>query len=71
MAEWKPEAFYFPNVNTMPLSDHSPDIAPALNAVREELQAMVGRPVNMQAMQPWFLDMRADLQGTPYVFLGS
>jgi hypothetical protein len=71
MAEWKPEAFFFPNVNTMPLSDEMPDIAPRLNPVRVELQQMVGRPVNIQAMQKWFLDMRSELQGTPYVFLDA
>ncbi len=69
MAEWKQETFYFPNVNTMPLSDETPDVAPRLNPVRVELQQMVNRPVNMQAMQKWFLDMRSELQGTPYVFL--
>jgi hypothetical protein len=71
IAEWKPEAFYFPNVNTLPLGDDMPDIAPRLNPVRVELQQMVGRPVNIQAMQKWFLDLRSELQGTPYVFLDA
>jgi hypothetical protein len=71
MAEWKPEAFYFPNINTMPLSDETPDVAPRLNPLRVELQQMVNRPVNIQAMQKWFLDMRSELQGTPYVFLDA
>jgi hypothetical protein len=69
MAEWKTEAFFFPGVNTIPLSDETLDAAPRLNPVREELQQMVGRPVNIQAMQKWFLEMRSELQGTPYVFL--
>ena len=71
MAEWKPEAFFFPGVNTLPLSDENPDIAPRLEPVREELQRMVNRPVNIQAMQKWFLDMRSELQGTPYIFLDA
>jgi hypothetical protein len=71
MAEWQPEAFYFPNVNTFPLGDEMPDAAPRLNPTRVELQAMVERPVNIQAMQKWFLDMRSELQGTPYVFLDA
>ncbi len=71
MAEWKPEAFFFPNVNTFPLSDEMPDTAPHLNPTRVKLQAMVNRPVNIQAMQKWFLDMRSELQGTPYVFLDA
>ncbi|GAB4434731.1 MAG: hypothetical protein Kow00120_01220 [Anaerolineae bacterium] len=71
MAAWKPEAFYVPDVNTMPLSDSMPDIAPRFNHVREELQALVGRPVNMQAMPRWFLDLRYVVQGIPYVFLDS
>jgi hypothetical protein len=71
MAEWKPEAFFFPGVNTLPLSDEMPDIAPRLEPVRDELQRMVNRPVNIQAMQKWFLDMRSELQGTPYIFLDA
>jgi hypothetical protein len=30
---------------------------------------MVGRPVNIQVMSRWFLDLRAAVQGTPYVDL--
>lgn len=69
MSEWKEDAFYIPEVNTVPLSDKKSDIAPALNSTREELQEMVGRKVNIQAMTKWFLDLRYYLLGQPYLFL--
>ena len=69
MSEWAPNAFYIPEVNTMPLSDKMPDIAPRLNPVRVELQKMVGRPVNIQAMSKWFLELRHHLLGQPYLLL--
>lgn len=71
MAAWKPEAFYVPEINTMPLSDAMPDIAPRFEGIREELQELVGRPVNIQAMPKWFLDLRRVVQGIPYVFLDT
>lgn len=69
MKLWMDDAFYIVEVNTKPLGDKLPDIAPDLNPLREELQAMVGRPVNIQAMAKWFLDLRSRVQGTPYVAL--
>jgi hypothetical protein len=69
MSEWAPNAFYIPQVNTMPLSDEMPDIAPSLNPVRVELQKMIGRPVNIQAMSKWFLELRYRLLGQLYLIL--
>lgn len=69
MAKWSSKAFYIPGVNTMPLSDKMPDIAPALNPVRVALQQMVGRPVNFQAMPQWFLELRRLILGQPYMVL--
>ena len=69
MAEWRPEAFYLPGVNTMPLWDDARWVAPRLDESRTDLQSMVGRPVSLQAMARWFLDLRSGLQGTPYVML--
>jgi hypothetical protein len=69
MSEWAPNAFYIPEVNTMPLSDKMPDIAPSLNPIRVELQEMVGRPVNIQAMSKWFLELRRHLLGQPDLIL--
>jgi hypothetical protein len=72
MAAWEPEAFYLPGVNTQPLDDSAPDIAdPRLERARREAQEAAGRPVALQAMARWFLDLRSGLQGTPYVVLGG
>jgi hypothetical protein len=72
MAAWVPEAFYLPGVNTHPLYDEARDIAsPALEEARAAAQSVAGRPVALQAMTRWFLDVRSGLQGTPYVVLGG
>ena len=72
MAAWAPEAFYLPGVNTQPLYDDARDIAsPTLEQARAAAQAVAGRPVALQAMTRWFLDLRSGLQGTPYVVLGG
>jgi hypothetical protein len=72
MAAWEPEAFYLPGVNTQPLYDDARDIAsPTLEKARAAAQAVAGRPVALQAMTRWFLDLRSGLQGTPYVVLGG
>lgn len=72
MAAWVPDGFYLPGVNTAPLDDSAPDIAdPRLERARREAQAAAGRPVALQAMARWFLDLRSGLQGTPYVVLGG
>jgi hypothetical protein len=63
------EARLFGGVNTLPLSDHAPWVAPDLDPARRRCQEMVGRPVNIQVMSRWFLDLRAAVQGQPYVDL--
>ncbi len=72
MARWHPDGFYLPGVNTLPLDDSSPTIADViLERARREAQAIAGRPIALQAMARWFLDLRSALQGTPYVILGG
>jgi len=72
MGQWEPGAFYLPGVNTQPLWDGSPDVAaPRLEAARLSAQEVAGRPVAIQAMAPWFLELRSGLQSTPYVILGG
>ena len=71
MAEWLPEAFYLPGVNTMPLWDEARWVAPRLDPTRIQAQELAGRPVSVQAMARWFLDLRSGLQGTRYVLLGA
>jgi exodeoxyribonuclease III len=66
---WTPRAFYLPRVSTKPLTASSPWIAPALEPARRKAQELVGRPVSIQAMAGWFLDLRAIVQGQRYVTL--
>jgi len=52
-----------------PLSADDPDIAPDLIPLREQLMAMVKRPVNIQASRDVVLHFRGDLLGQPYLVL--
>jgi hypothetical protein len=63
---WNEESFYIPGLHTKPLGDKDPEIAPALNPLRESLQKMVGRPVNIQATSNLVLFARDVLFGQPY-----
>ncbi len=71
MAAWDPEAFFIRGVNTMPLGDDSAWVAPTIEPARSEAQTVARRPVNIQAMARWFMDIRSGLQGTPYVLLDA
>jgi hypothetical protein len=63
---WEKDAFYVPGVHTKPLCDGDAGVAPALNPLREALQALVGRPVNFQATSNFVLFARDVLLGQPY-----
>lgn len=66
MEYWNEEAFYIPGLHTKPLCDQDPAIAPALNALREELQKLAKRPVNFQATANLILFARDVLFDEPY-----
>jgi|ERR1700741_3165907 len=66
MEMWESGAFYLPGLHTKPLCDKDPNIAPSLNPLRESLQSLVGRPVNMQATSSLVLYGRDVLFGEPY-----
>ena len=66
MEMWDSSAFYIPGLHTKPLCDQDPDIAPNLNPLRQSLQELVGRPVNMQATSILVLYGRDVLFGEPY-----
>ncbi len=68
-AMWKDDAYYIPALHTKPLGDKDPDIAPALNPLRVELQEMVGRPVNIQATADFIMFVRDVLLGQPYYMI--
>jgi hypothetical protein len=63
------DGFFVPGVHSKPLSDDDPDIAPALVPLREQLMAMVGRPVNIQVTRDIVMFLRGDLLGQPYLTL--
>ena len=71
MAAWDPDAFFMPGVNTLPLSDAATWVAPSIEPARREAQTIAGRPVSIQAMAQWFLDLRSGVQGTPYVLVDA
>jgi hypothetical protein len=66
---WVPEARLMGGINTLPLSDKAPHVAPSLDPTRRRAQEVVGRPLSIQSMAGWFLDLRGLVQGHPYVIL--
>jgi hypothetical protein len=63
------DGYYIPKIHSKPLSDKDPDIAPDLIPLRERLQGMVKRPVNIQATRDWVMYFRENLMGQPYLTL--
>jgi hypothetical protein len=63
------EAQLLGGINTLPLSDDTAWVAPGLEVARRRAQAVARRPVSIQAMAGWFLDLRSRVQGQPYVIL--
>jgi hypothetical protein len=61
--------FFVPGVHSRPLSEEDPDIAPDLVPLRQQLMAMVKRPVNLQASRDIVTRFRGDLLGQPYLTL--
>lgn len=68
---WDDDARVLGGVNTLPLSNSAPCATPALDQARRDAQNMVRRPVSIQGMAKWFLDLRGVVQGTPYAVLST
>jgi hypothetical protein len=66
---FKVAGFFVPGVHSRPLSDEDPDIAPRLVPLREELMAMVRRPVNIQGTRDFVMYLRGEFIGQPYLTL--
>ena len=66
MEMWDSNAYYIPGMHTKPLCDKDTDIAPNLNPLRQSVQELVVRPVNMQATSSLVLYGRDVLFGEPY-----
>jgi hypothetical protein len=63
---FKVTGFFVPGVHSRPLSDEDADIAPDLVPLRQQLIAMVNRPVNIQATRDFVMYLRGELIGQPY-----
>lgn len=63
------DGFWVPGIHSRPLSDVDRDIAPELVPLREQLMAMVKRPVNIQGTRDWVMYFRGELLGQPYLTL--
>jgi hypothetical protein len=68
---WVPEAQLLGGINTLPLWDGAAWVAPGLDGARRCAQEIAGRPVSIQAMAAWFLELRTVVQGQPYVVLNG
>lgn len=66
---FKITGFFVPGIHSRPLSDEDPTIAPELVPLREQLMAMVHRPVNIQATRDAVMYFRGELLGQPYLTL--
>lgn len=65
MQHW--ESFYIPGLHTVPLSDEHPDASPRFKRLRQQLCAIAGRPVNLQATTSLVQFARDVLLEQPYV----
>ena len=66
---YKVTGFFVPGVHSRPISKDDPDIAPGLIPLREQLMAMVNRPVNIQGTRDFVMYLRGELLGQPYLTL--
>src|SRR3954470_14564 len=66
---YKVTGFFVPGVHSRPISKDDPDIAPDLIPLREQLMAMVNRPVNIQGTRDFVMYLRGELLGQPYLTL--
>jgi hypothetical protein len=66
---YKVTGFFVPGVHSRPISKDDPDIAPGLTPLREQLMAMVKRPVNIQGTRDFVMYLRGELLGQPYLTL--
>lgn len=71
LKRWAETGFYIPGILTMPLGRENADLAPWLDPVRERLERMVERPVHIQAMPRWFVDLRRGVLSEAYLFLDA
>ena len=61
--------FHITEIHSVPLSEEHPFAAPMLGALRKELCAMTGRPVNLQATTSLVQYLRDVVMDQPYLVL--
>ena len=66
---YKITGFFVPGVHSRPVCEGDLDIAPDLLPLREQLMAMVKRPVNIQGTRDFVMYLRGELLGQPYLTL--
>ena len=66
---YKLTGFFVPGVHSRPVTEGDLHIAPDLLPLREQLMAMVKRPVNIQGTRDWVMYFRGELLGQPYLTL--
>ena len=66
---YKVTGFFVPGVHSRPISKDDPDIAPDLIPLREQLMAIVNRPVNIQGTRDVVMYLRGEFLGQPYLTL--
>lgn len=66
---YKITGFFVPGIHSRPICEGDLDIAPDLLPLREQLMAMVKRPVNIQGTRDFVMYLRGELLGQPYLTL--
>jgi hypothetical protein len=65
------EGFWVPGIHSHPLKDGDEGIAPALEPFRKRLQEIARRPVTIQASQSFYVWIRENMIGQPYLVLAG
>lgn len=61
------DGFYVPGVHSKPLSEDHPDIAPDLVPLRQKLNQLAGRPVNIQGTSDLVMLFKEIVMSQPYL----
>src|SRR4029078_358103 len=69
LEDYKRTGFFVPGIHTRPICEGDLHIAPDLLPLREQLMAMVKRPVNIQGTRDFVMYLRGELLGQPYLTL--
>ena len=66
---YKLTGFFVPGVHSRPVTEGDLHIAPDLLPLRQQLMAMVKRPVNIQGTRDFVMYLRGEVLGQPYLTL--